>query len=339
MSDAEQEIVVAIEPDEVVKSPAEAEQAGGATVEVKKVAETESDDPLEDLKAQFKALQESDARKDEELAATRRRELAARQDAEKAKQETAAVRTEIVDTRLDTITSGMAAASAAIEAAKREIKSFAESGEWEKQAEAYDRLADARAKYGRLDEAKADIEASKTQAAPERSEEHQRTTSVDPVDAYINGRTEPTARWLRDHKDYITDPKKNARLTAAHWDAVGNDISPDTPAYFEHVEKYIGLRRDNANGNGAEQPRKRSAAPIVAPVQGSSGGVSGNGGEVRLSSGEARAATDGTHTWNYDDPSGQKKFKKGDPIGVQEFARRKLAMQKQGLYDRSFVEQ
>ena len=76
----------------------------------------------------------------------------------------------------------------------------------------------------------------------------------------------------------------------------------------------------------------------VAPVQSSPGGTNGGGPEVRLSRSEALAATDGTHTWNYDDPSGQKRFRKGDPIGVQEFARRKHEMTKQGLYDRTYTE-
>ena len=77
----------------------------------------------------------------------------------------------------------------------------------------------------------------------------------------------------------------------------------------------------------------------VAPVQASGGGTSGGGTEVRLTRGEANAATDGTLVWNYDDPSGQKRFRKGDNIGIQEMARRKLEMSKQGLYDKSFVEQ
>ena len=60
---------------------------------------------------------------------------------------------------------------------------------------------------------------------------------------------------------------------------------------------------------------------------------------MRLSKGEAASATDGTLTWNYDDPSGQKRFKKGDVIGVQEFARRKLALKESGQYDKSLTEQ
>ena len=59
---------------------------------------------------------------------------------------------------------------------------------------------------------------------------------------------------------------------------------------------------------------------------------------MRLTQGEARAATDGTLVWNYDDTSPQKRFKKGDAIGHQEMARRKQALQKQGAYDKSYTE-
>ena len=76
----------------------------------------------------------------------------------------------------------------------------------------------------------------------------------------------------------------------------------------------------------------------VAPVQSSAGGTSGGGPEIRLSPGEAQSATDGTLVWNYDDPSGKNRFKKGDPIGIQEMARRKHELQKQNAYDKSYTE-
>ena len=60
---------------------------------------------------------------------------------------------------------------------------------------------------------------------------------------------------------------------------------------------------------------------------------------MRLTPGEAASATDGILTWNYDDPSGQKRFKKGDAIGIQEFAQRKLALKQSGQYDKSLTEQ
>ena len=72
---------------------------------------------------------------------------------------------------------------------------------------------------------------------------------------------------------------------------------------------------------------------------GQRGGGSGGGTEVRLSPGEAKAATDGTLVWNYNDPSGKNRFKKGDAIGVQEMVRRKHELTKQGQYNRVYVEQ
>jgi hypothetical protein len=88
---------------------------------------------------------------------------------------------------------------------------------------------------------------------------------------------------------------------------------------------------------GAE--KKKPAQRAVAPVGNSSanGGSPSSGNEVRLTAREAAAAVDGTHIWNYDDP--QKKFKKGDPIGVQEFARRKQKLTQQGAYDRTYETQ
>ena len=76
----------------------------------------------------------------------------------------------------------------------------------------------------------------------------------------------------------------------------------------------------------------------AAPVSRASVQSNGAAGEqVVLTRGEQLAATDGTHVWNYDDPSG--KFKKNDPIGIREMARRKAALTKQGAYDRSYTEQ
>src|SRR5574343_658852 len=172
-----------------------------------------------------------------------------------------------------------------------------------------------------LASATAEVEAAK-QEQSKRREASQERVSADPVESYIAGRSAPTAQWLRSHTDYIIDPRKNAKMNAAHHDAVAEGFAPDTSQYFEHVEKFLGLKQpDN------QQLRKRPASRPVAPTATANGSSSSNASnEVRLTAGEARSATDGTIVWNYDDPSGQKRFRKGDPIGVQEMARRKKAM-------------
>lgn len=302
----EPEVVIKVEPEaEIIKDPA-----------------------VNDLVTQYKELE---ARSEAQRVAkedAQKRARVAQDEAAQARREADTARSQVASSNLDTVTTALASANTEAEAAKRDIKLAGEAGDYEAQANAYERLAAAKALSLRYDEAKADLEARKTQ--PQRQ-----ISSTDPVEAYIQGRTEPTANWLRGHKDFITDSRKNAKLTSAHWDAVGEGLAPDTDAYFEHVETFIGLRTDDT----PKAVPKKVAVRQVAPVAGSGGSGGAAANEVRLSAREAAAAVDGTHLWNYDDSSPQKRFKKGDPIGVQEFARRKQKLIQQGAYDRSYETQ
>jgi hypothetical protein len=193
----------------------------------------------------------------------------------------------------------------------------------------------AAARLVRLDEAKADLETRKTEKRTEAPQGPRQAD--DPVEQYLSQFTERSQRWLRDHKEWISDPKKHARLLSAHHAAVADDYIADTDEYFKQVETILGMNK-TAETNGASKPQQRRSPP-VAPVNASGGAGSVSGGnEVRLSKREAEAATDGTLVWNYPDPTGQNRWKKGEPIGLQEAARRKLQMQKDGLYDRSFTD-
>jgi hypothetical protein len=154
------------------------------------------------------------------------------------------------------------------------------------------------------------------------------TVPADPVEAACVGRTEPTARWLREHPDWVLDRQKNAKLTAAHFDAEADGVVPDTPEYFARIEKQIGLR-GNGSARGSAGGALRNSG--VHPADFNPGDVSTHirdgGREVFLTKGEAKAANDGTLVWNYGPL-------KGKPIGTQEAARRKAAMFAEGRYNR-----
>lgn len=294
------------------------------------VVKTDADPALSDLVSQYKELEKRDGEREREKNDAIRRAADAAADAARARSEAAEARKAASGSHLDAVNTALENAKSEVEAAKRDIKLAGEAGDYEALANAQERLAGAKSLALRYDEAKDDLE---TRAkAPPKPE-----PVSDPVEAYVQGRTALTAAWLRSHPDYITDRSKNAKLTAAHWNAVGDGLSPDTPEYFEHVETFIGLRKVEMKKEDKPAAR-RNGSPAAAPVDNSAGGgASGTGNnEVRLSAREAAAAVDGTHVYNYDDPSGKKRFKKGDPIGVQEFARRKLEMTKQGAYDRSY---
>jgi hypothetical protein len=295
------------------------------------------EDPVSDLKAQYDEIQKQQQDEQEARQAAEARAQEAELGRRVAEEQARKASTEVADTRLASIEQAIESAKAEADSASNEYASALEAGDWKKAAEAQRKMARAEARGIQQEQFKQAWEAQKQQP-------QQPVSTGDRFEDYIRRveRVTPnSAQWLRNHRDWLTDERKNAQLTAAHFDAVANDIAVDTPAYFEHVERKIGLRaeakRPNGNAGNGNTPR-RQAAP-VAPVMPSPGGTSGGGGnEVRLTQREALAATDGTLIWNYDDPSGQKKFKKGDPIGIQEMAKRKRAGMAQGLYDKGKFE-
>ncbi len=324
---------MADEPEEItVKVEDEQKSSTDATT-------TQTPDPVAELKAQYDELQEQQRQEQQARQAAEMRAGQAQSAQREAEEAARTARTEATDTRLTSIEQAIESAKNAADSATSEYTAALEAGDWKKASEAQRKLARAEAQGVQYEQNKTAWEQHKAQPAPQRAQ-----PAGDPVDAYISQvatQTPNSANWLRNHRDWITDPKKNAKLTAAHWDAVGDGIAVDTPQYFTHVERMIGLdNADKPKSNGADKsgsPARRPAPP-VASVTPSSGGTSGGGAEVRLSKNEAAVATDGTLTWNYDDPSGQKRFKKGDPIGLAEFARRKKALQEQGQYDKGSYE-
>lgn len=326
----EAELEIKIIPDE--EANVEAAQAADEKVIKKDEISTEVKDPaMQELMAQYKDLEGREAEKDKRLAEAEREKERLRGEAEGAKKQ-------VANSHLDTVTTALNSAKSDAEQAKRDIRTAKDANDIDAEIDAQDRLAQARADERRLDEAKSDLEA-RAKAPPKRQ-----AAPSDPVEAYVQGRTAPTASWLRAHPEFITDQRKQAKLTAAHYDAEGDGLVADTPAYFAHVEKFLGIggeavTKAATEAAQVEPARQRKAAPVAPGSAVSNGGGGSSGPVVTLTKGEALAAVDGTHTWSYNDPSGKNRFKKGDVLGVQEFARRKLAMQKQGLYDRSNVEQ
>lgn len=314
-----QELEIKIIPDE----DANVEQAVKTEerVEAKKAeAEVEKKDPaVADLASQFEALKESEA-------AAQRRAEKAEQEASRHRTEADTARKQVASSQLDTVVTALNAAKADAEAAKKDLRVAREAGDIEAEVEASDRLAMARADERRLDEAKSDLE-HRAKHPPKREQQQ-----LDPVEAFAQGRTPKTAAWIRAHPEYAQSEKGIRKMIAADAVAQAEDLIPDTPEYFAKVEEYLGITKKVAP---IEAPQKRQSAP-VAPGSAVSNGGGGSGPVVSLTQREANAAIDGTLVWNYDDPKG--KFKKGEPIGHQEMARRKLAMQKQGLYDKNAYE-
>lgn len=313
----EDEIVVTIDP----------ESEAGSTDNPNQNA----DEPIADLKAQFATLQSTAETATQRATAAETDAQRIARERDELAQRNQALETEVIDTRKSTIDQGLEAAKAEADSAQVEYERAFADGDAKAAATAQRKIARAEATIGRLTEAKADLAETK----PQKRDNPAPRASRDPVEEFIGTRTPATQDWLRRNKEWVDFGTKANLLTAAHYEAVGNGQTPDTPGYFAFVEKKLGITPDKTP---APKPplSRRPSAPAAPPA--GAGGNAPSAQQVSLTKSEARAATDGTLVWNYDDPSPQKRFKKGDPIGTQEFARRKLAMQKEGRYDRSMTE-
>jgi multidrug efflux pump subunit AcrA (membrane-fusion protein) len=169
-----------------------------------------------------------------------------------------------------------------------------------------------------------EIKRNNARAVAERLDRTQ-PLPLDPVEAFAAGRSTQAQDWLRSHPEYVINERKNAKLSAAHSNAIAEGITPDTPQYFSHVNQFLGI-----DGGGAGRRRSSDSGGEIRRVIVTDNPNKQLGpGEVRMTRGEHRAATE-TLTWNYDSPDG--KHKRGSPLGVEEYLRRKSLMKQQGGY-------
>ena len=138
---------------------------------------------------------------------------------------------------------------------------------------------------------------------------------VDPVEALASQLSPRSAGWVRSHPEYARDPSKYQKMLGAHNMAMADGYAVDSDAYFEHVEGLLGIRQASTRQDddvAATVTGGRTAAPPSAPVSRGGGGTgSGNPNRVTLSKEEREiAALNG--------------------MTDQEYARQKLALQREG---------
>jgi hypothetical protein len=279
------------------------DQADEPVVETK--TEAASADVSEVIKAQAKEYEAK-------LDAERREKEEARRRAEIAEREVKVATAKVAESELDAVSNAIHAVEMERESVKQQLKTAMEDGDFDGTVKAQEALAETITKLNALKEGKTYIESRKAEPS-------------DPQEAYIGRFTPRSQEYLRSHRELINDPTKNKRMIAAHYEAEAEGYAPDTEAYFRFLDKKLGYAEPETKAApAAPKPSRMPAAPIS---RGDGGDYSSGGGTavVKLTPGEARAATDGSIIWN----AGPNR---GEPIGVKEYARRKSIMMKQGQY-------
>lgn len=290
-------------------------------------AEPAVPDAIAELRSQLRAAE------DRRLAAEserRRAEQAAhqmQQDSLRFQEEARRANTEVLDSRRSEVDSGIAAAAAQAESAKRRYQSALDAGDSAGITEANAVLNEAIARKLLLESHKASLGTTErpSQTTTGRVEAQQQNQISDPVERYIADKSPRVQGWLRKHTDCVTDQRMNNKTVAAHYEAVAEGHVPETDAYFDFLDRKLGFAAQPATepaavrtvSEPADPPARKPAqrqAPPAAPVSRESPRDQQLGnGRIYLTRSEIETA---------------------ESLGLSpaEYGKRKAAMQKQGFY-------
>jgi len=247
------------------------------------------------------------------------------------RQENAELKRHTVEERRLNLESSIATIDAALEEAEANYAKAFDSTDGLAAAKAQRRIGELTARRVEMERTRAELPTKEVLEQQVRQAAEPRTQD-ERIEAYLQQFQPKTQQWLRHHPEFITNRVKNQSVLDAHKAAVAKELEPESDEYFDFINQRVGvddIPKDyntmRQNGDGG-RPMKRAQTPVraSAPVRsGSNGaGISVQGmRRVSLTAGEREHATDGTIVWPDRHPQA------GEPIGVNEMARRKALIE------------
>lgn len=242
--------------------------------------------------------------KDIEANAERNRKAREQAEADKVKAQTEThyVKSNLLTSEFHTVANALAAEEARASALENALADASAAGRHADIAKIQREMSRTEAKILALENGKAQIANSiKTRPA----EPDIKPTPVehdDPAERMIAQVTNPkTQQFLRDRKDWLSNPKTHAKMLGLHHMAVADGYTPDTQDYLDYIDQNMTDRRASGrsddNDPRREAPRDHRRAIPAAPVSRDSGGEL-TSSQVRLSAEErdiarAQGYTDG----------------------------------------------
>lgn len=237
---------------------------------------------IEDLKAQVKRAKEASSQRLQEADRAIRE---AHERATRAEQET-------VETKRDVVSNVIDKLAMEKDAAKRDLKAAYESGDYDKVADAQERLSLTAARI---------VEAEKGRLALDDEikspkQPFAQPVQQDPVQSIASqlekGGATRSAAWIRAHPEFAAPGEMNDAMTKAHYYALSEGHAPETDGYFETINQRLGLDEQGTVQREAPKPRPSARVPVSAPVSRNAtpSGLRGSPQKITLSPDEVAAA-------------------------------------------------
>lgn len=235
-----------------------------------------------------------------ELKAQLEKERQARIEAENRAKEAAVLarraKLEVDDTNLHLVNSAITEVKRENAWYKSAIREALEKGDYDRVTEFQEAMLVNVHKLNKLEEGKVAMESRP------RQEEY---SSADPVEMFASQLSARSADWVRRNPQFVTDPRLQQKMIAAHNLAVADGYAPDSDDYFSFIEDTLRMNRreppralsldqeEDSALSSASKPTQRRSAPPAAPVSRTSTAPSGNRSrpnEVRLTKDQIEAA-------------------------------------------------
>jgi hypothetical protein len=240
----EAELVPPTEAIEVIMAP-----EGETPVErqePEKVTPKPEPEPIESdtdgLKAQLEQAKKAERLVQEQLAAAHAREQNLTRERDETRVESTQHQFQAEEARYTAVVNALGAATSEADAAQQAWEMADTTNDTKTKAEAQRRLARAEANIARYEEAKDTLESRRELRRTEPPARTQPTPAANPVETAIAAMPPGAQTWLRGHPEFITDARRNAKLQAAHWDALDEGHPQFSTPYFESLEQHLGLR-------------------------------------------------------------------------------------------------
>ena len=255
--------------------------------------------PVIETKAEQKAVSD-EVTPDQGIEALKKRleeEKKAREDAERrayeAQQQAQKAQRDVQDGDYQLIVSAIDTTKRNADILKNGYAEALSVGDYRKAADFQEAIALNANKLATLENGKSALEAKLKQPV------QQMGGANDPVEVLASQLTPRSAAWVRSNPDVVRDPQKYQDMIRAHNHAVGEGFVPDSDAYFEHVERRLGLRRapepeiaeEEVISVAAAPVQKRTSAPPVAPTSRVASNSSGRPNVVRLTAEQKEIAS------------------------------------------------
>ena len=157
----------------------------------------------------------------------------------KAELEVHSARGTVQETNLHLVTNAIDTLRQSNEIAKANYKAAMLAGDYDAAATYQEDMTNHAAKLLQLDQGKQVLENTPLPVAPVQR-------SSDPIEAFASQLSSRSAEWVRRHPQFVTDPRLNQKMIAAHNMAMADGHVADSNEYFATVETLLQVSTGEA---------------------------------------------------------------------------------------------